>query len=68
MEQVSVDLLHMGLIQVTVRGYEETWEVKTRIELRGHEENVARDIFIWEKLDGKEVQGLFEDSRSEELE
>ena len=28
---------------------------------------VASDIFIWEKLDEKEVYGLFEDSSSEEL-
>ena len=28
---------------------------------------VASDIFIWEKLDGKEVMGLFEDLSSEEL-
>ena len=28
---------------------------------------LASDIFIGEKLDGKEVQGLFEDSSSEEL-
>ena len=57
----------MGLIQLTVRGYEETWEVKTRIELRGHEENVARDVFIWGKNWIERGLGIFEDSGSEEL-
>ena len=63
----------MDLVQLTVRGYGETWEVKARIELRGHEEEdemeeCSKGSFYREKLDGKEVQGLFEDSSSEELE
>ena len=63
----------MGLVQLTVRGYEETGEVKARIELRDHKEEdemgeCSKGSFYGEKLDGKEVQGLFEDSSSEELE